>query len=149
MRIADRRYWSRTAFDDYHDKYFWVIRGVRFLEGVPHKELQPVYAAADALVLASSREGWPNVLLEAMACGTPVVASNIWGNPEVVSRPESGILMRERTAVGVAEGVKALFSRYPDRAETRRYAEQYSWDATTQGQIRLFRQIIDERRAGQ
>jgi len=120
---------------------------VRFLGPVPHKDLQPVYAAADALVLASSREGWPNVLLEAMACGTPVVASNIWGNPEVVARPQAGTLMRERTAAGAAEGVKALFSSTPDRTETRRYAEQFSWDATTQGQIQLFRQVIAEHRA--
>lgn len=115
---------------------------VRFLGAVPHRELQPIYAAADALVLASSREGWPNVLLEAMACGTPVVASNIWGNPEVVSRPEAGTLMRERTALGVAEGIKALFSNYPDRAKTRHYAEQFSWEATTVGQIDLFQKVM-------
>jgi len=118
---------------------------VRFLGNVPHAELHRVYSAADALVLASSREGWPNVLLEAMACGTPVVASNIWGNPEVVSRPEAGVLMNERSATGVAEGVKRLFDALPERQATRRYAEGFSWDATSEGQLRLFRDVINRR----
>ncbi len=119
---------------------------VRFLGAVAHRELQPIYVAADALVLASSREGWPNVLLEAMACGTPVVASAIWGNPEVVASPAAGVLMRERSAGGVAEGVARLFHRLPSRSATRAYAEQFSWDDTSQGQAALFQRILASRR---
>ena len=120
---------------------------VRLLGARPHEELPELYGAADALVLASSREGWANVLLEAMACGTPVVASEIWGNPEVVARPEAGILMAERSAKGVADAVKSLFgARLPSREATRAYASAFSWDATTQGQIDLFRQIIARRK---
>jgi glycosyltransferase involved in cell wall biosynthesis len=115
---------------------------VRFLGSVPHEGLQRVYAAADALVLASSREGWPNVLLEAMASGTPVLASNIWGNPEVVSCPEAGLLFDERTSAAIADGVRRLFARGIDREATRRYAEQFSWDATTEGQYRLFEGLL-------
>jgi glycosyltransferase involved in cell wall biosynthesis len=68
---------------------------VRLLGARPHAELPSLYAAADILVLASSREGWANVLLEAMACGTPVVASNIWGNPEVVRDAAAGMIADE------------------------------------------------------
>jgi teichuronic acid biosynthesis glycosyltransferase TuaC len=118
---------------------------VSFLGALPHEQLHQIYAAADALVLASSREGWPNVLLESMACGTPVVASNIWGNPEVVSRPEAGVLMGERSAAGVAEGVRRLFGALPAREATRRYAEEFSWDATSEGQLRLFNEILGRR----
>jgi glycosyltransferase involved in cell wall biosynthesis len=126
-----------------------VADRVRLLGSVPHRELQKLNVAADALVLASSREGWPNVLLEAMACGTPVVASNIWGNPEVVAAPEAGVLMPSRTAAGVAEGVRTLFAQLPDRARTRAVAENYSWDATTKGQIDLFRTILHRQQAPQ
>jgi len=119
-----------------------VSARVRFLGAVRHDELHEIYGAADALVLASSREGWPNVLLESMACGTPVVASDIWGNPEVVSRPEAGVLMRERNANGVAEAVERLFGNLPDRSATRNYAEGFSWDATSEGQLRLFKSIL-------
>ncbi len=121
-----------------------VADRLRFLGSVPHERLAEVYSAADALVLASSREGWPNVLLEAMACGTPVVASNIWGNPEVVTSPEAGRLMGERTPAAVAAAVAALLRQPPDRGATRRYAERFSWDATTEGQLRLFREIIPQ-----
>jgi teichuronic acid biosynthesis glycosyltransferase TuaC len=122
-----------------------VADRVRFLGSVPHDELPRLYSAADALVLASSREGWANVLLEALACGTPVVASPIWGNPEVVAQPDAGILMTERSAAGVAEAVGRLFRTLPDRERTRRYAEDFSWEETTDGQVRLFEEILGRR----
>ena len=122
-----------------------VSERVRFLGRIEQKSLPEIYNAVDALVLASSREGWANVLLESMACGTPVIASAVWGTPEVVAAPEAGVLMRTLDEKGVIEGVKRLFMELPDRAATRRYAEGFSWDATTQGQLALFRQILDGR----
>jgi glycosyltransferase involved in cell wall biosynthesis len=115
---------------------------VRLIGARPHEELPELYGAADALILASSREGWANVLLEAMACGTPVVATPIWGNPEVVSKPEGGVLMNERSAAGIVEGVQRLFAEPPTREATRAYALPFSWDATTEGQLALFREIM-------
>jgi glycosyltransferase involved in cell wall biosynthesis len=124
-----------------------VSERVTFLGAVPQAQLRSHYGAADALVLSSSREGWANVLLEAMACGTPVVASRVYGTPEVVAAPEAGVLMRERSYQGVADAVNALRAHYPERAATRRYAERFSWDDTTSGQIRLFDKVL-ARRAG-
>jgi teichuronic acid biosynthesis glycosyltransferase TuaC len=118
---------------------------VRFLGAVPQAQLRQHYGAADALVLASSREGWANVLLESMACGTPVVASRVYGTPEVVAAPEAGVLMNERTPQGVADAVNALRANYPERAATRRYAERFSWDDTTAGQLRVFEQALARR----
>ncbi len=115
---------------------------VRLLGARPHAELPSLYGAADASVLASSREGWANVLLESMACGTPVVASNIWGNPEVVQSIEAGIIYDPNTPDGIAEGVRRLFATMRPRAETRAYAERFGWDETTAGQLALFRRVI-------
>jgi teichuronic acid biosynthesis glycosyltransferase TuaC len=116
-------------------------RRVRFLGQVAPAELAAIYAAADVLVLASSREGWANVLLEAMACGTPVVASAIWGTPEVVDDAAAGLLVAERSAGAFAAAIARLLAQPPDRAATRAYAERFSWDATTAGQIELFSRI--------
>ncbi len=118
---------------------------VRFLGALPHGELARIYGAADALVLASSREGWANVLLEAMACGTPVVATRVWGTPEAVTEPAAGVLVDDRTADAIAAGVRALFAALPDRAETRRYAERFGWQPTTDGQLALFRAMVAQR----
>lgn len=119
-----------------------VSERVRFLGALPQAQLRDYYGAADALVLASSREGWANVLLESMACGTPVVASSVWGTPEVVATPEAGVLMAERTPDALASAVQKLFANYPDHMATRRYAEQFSWDDTTRGQLTLFERIL-------
>ncbi len=118
---------------------------VTLLGAVPQTELKTYYNAADALVLASSREGWANVLLEAMACGTPVVASNVWGTPEVVAAPEAGVLMPQRTPEGLVQALAQLRADYPDHGATRRYAERFGWQPTTQGQIDLFRNILSKK----
>ena len=120
---------------------------VTLLGAVPQTELKRYYNAADALVLASSREGWANVLLEAMACGTPVVASNVWGTPEVVAAPEAGVLMPERTPEGLVRALGQLRAAYPEHAATRRYAENFGWQPTTQGQIDLFQSIMARKAA--
>jgi teichuronic acid biosynthesis glycosyltransferase TuaC len=115
---------------------------VRFAGVVPQTELKWWYSAADVLALCSSREGWANVLLEAMACGTPVIATDIWGTPEVVSQPAAGVLMPERSAAGLVQAWERLFANLPERSATRLHAETFSWDATTKGQLQLFRQIL-------
>jgi glycosyltransferase involved in cell wall biosynthesis len=104
---------------------------VRFLELVPHDALPGWYAAADALVLASSREGIPNVVMEAMACGTPVVATAVGGIPEVVPGPPAGRLLAERSPAALAAAVRSLIADPPDRAAVRRHAEAYTWARTT------------------
>jgi glycosyltransferase involved in cell wall biosynthesis len=119
-----------------------VSERVRLVGPVPQTELRNYYNAADLLVLASEREGWANVLLESMACGTPVVASAVCGTPEVVTQPEAGRLMLDRTPGSLVEAVRLLRAASPERSATRRYAERFSWDDTTQGQIDLFRNII-------
>jgi glycosyltransferase involved in cell wall biosynthesis len=116
---------------------------VRLLGSVPQQHLVEIYNAADTLVLASSREGWANVLLESMACGTPVVATNIWGTPEVIQKPEAGILIQERTAKGIVEAITTLFACYPDRNNTRKYAEGFSWQETVDNLFQLIKQSID------
>lgn len=120
---------------------------VRLLGPQPHDRLPSFYSAADAMVLASSREGWANVLLESMACGTPAVASNIPGNPEVVQAPEAGIITGSNTPQGIAEAVRALFAHLPLRAATRAYAEKFSWDETSAGQLTLFETAVAAHRA--
>ena len=124
-------------------KRLGVAERVCWVGVVPQTELKRWYSAADVLALCSSREGWPNVLLEAMACGTPVLATNIWGTPEVVSTPSAGVLMARRDASALVAAWGHLHTRLPTRTATRAHAQTFSWDAATQGQLQLFRRVVD------
>lgn len=136
---------ERTSLQALAEK-LGVADRVRFLGAVRQDVLRSLYTGADALVLASSREGWANVLLEAMACGTPVIASSVWGTPEVVAAPEAGLLMPSLDADGVVTAAEKLFVNLPARTATRAYAEKFGWEPTTQGQIALFREILERRK---
>ncbi len=111
---------------------------VRFLGEIAHDALSEAYRAADIFVLASSREGWANVLLEAMASGTPVVATNVNGTPEVIRDPKLGILVEERSAAALSRAIQDLRRSQPDRRAVRTYAEQFSWDETARANKALF-----------
>jgi glycosyltransferase involved in cell wall biosynthesis len=87
-----------------------------------------------------------NVLLESLACGTPLVATPIWGTPEVIADSRAGVMMRDRSAAAVAEAVQRLFSAYPARSAVREYAEKFDWNPTTAGQLAVFRDALERHR---
>lgn len=115
---------------------------VMFAGSQPNEDLKAYYSAANALVLASSREGWANVLLEAMACGTPVVATRVNGTPEVVASAQAGRLADMRDVDHLHRALTDLLANYPTQAQVRAYAEEFSWDDTTRRQCELFSSIV-------
>ena len=115
---------------------------VKFLGLVPQPELPPLLCAADVLVNCSDREGIANVLLEAMACGTPVVATHIWGSSEVISSPEAGILVHERSPAAVAQGVRRLLAQRPDGVLTRSHAQRFSWIETARQHLETIEDLL-------
>lgn len=119
-----------------------VTSRLQFLGRVDQKQLAKCYGAADVLLLPSSREGWPNVLLESMACGTPVVATRVGGVPEIVTSPSVGRLMPERTVANVVAAVSDLWANLPSREMVRSHAKGSSWKSTTDAQVALFSRIV-------
>jgi teichuronic acid biosynthesis glycosyltransferase TuaC len=115
-----------------------LLARVFFLPVRPQSELKLVYSAADVLILASSREGWPNVLLEAMACGTPVVAADVGGVPEIVTDAAAGRVVTERSGPAFASTVRAVLEAGVSREATRQFAQRFDWGPTSRGQLSIF-----------
>lgn len=114
---------------------------VRFLGSIDHADLSRVYSAGDLSVLASDREGWPNVVLESMACGTPVVATAVHGVPEILRDPGVGRLVDPRDAATLARVLREALVVQFDRAAVRRFAEAHDWSATSEGLHRVFTEV--------
>lgn len=119
-----------------------VASRIRLLGAVPQSALPRYYNAADALFLASSSEGMPNVALESLACGTPVVAAPFAGVSEVIDAPEAGEVAASRTAEALAEAWQRLQERAPDRAATRRFAERFGWGPVVARQFELYCEVM-------
>jgi teichuronic acid biosynthesis glycosyltransferase TuaC len=115
---------------------------VRFLGHVDQADLVAYLGAADVLINCSDREGIANVLLEALACGTPVAATPIWGTPEVVTAPEAGALLSGRSPDALASGVRDVLARQISRPATRRFAEQFSWRQTSAEHLRALQDAL-------
>jgi glycosyltransferase involved in cell wall biosynthesis len=122
-----------------------VADRVRLLGRVPQDRLPEIYSAADLLLLVSTHEGWPNVLLESMACGTPVVVSPMDGIADIVGTADAGRVLADVTPNGLASAIRELLAAPPSRAATRLYAKQFDWQSTTDGQIALFHEILERR----
>ena len=94
----------------------------------PNEELSLWFSAADLSCLMSSREGWPNVVTEALACGTPVLATRAGGIPEIISSPDLGMLV-ERNVQSIVVGLERALTKPWNRAEIARHSRSRSWDA--------------------
>jgi len=114
---------------------------VQFVGPVAPSELPVWYQAADVQVLASSREGWPNVVLEGLACGTPIIATRVWGTPEILRGCSAGLLV-EPTVEGLAMGLGDM--ALLEASAARPWAERFSWDPTLDGMHDVFERVVTE-----
>jgi len=105
-----------------------------FNESVDQKTLLGFYSECDVLVLPSKTEGWGLSLMEAMACGKPVVASRTGGIPELVRDGTDGILVRPGDVRGLADSIVKLLKDPDLRKEMGRNGmsrvREFSWDDT-------------------
>ncbi len=128
---------SLQALIDEHGMHHNVF----LVGGKPNGELYLWFSAADVSCLASSREGWPNVVVESIACGTPVVATRVGGIPEILVSPELGTLVDE-DARSLADGIHAALKRTWDRQALVRSAESRTWKVVAEEVTEYFRNQI-------
>jgi len=99
---------------------------VQFVGRKPHAELRPWFGAAELLCLPSHNEGLPNVVLEAMAAGIPVVATDVGGIPEAVTN-DTGVLVPARDAGALARALREALARTWDSSAITARAARFSW----------------------
>ena len=106
-------------------KELGICESVVFLGKKPHRELPLWLNAADVFCLPSLREGYPNVVLEALACGVPVAATDVGGIPEMIN--DNGILSPPGDSKALCENLEFCLSNRWDRNEIRRTFGGFSW----------------------
>ena len=103
---------------------------VNFAGTLGAEALREQYRVADALILMSEREGMPNVILESLACGTPVLATLVGGIPELLTESCCGEAVSVRSVEGLADAWRKLSNRGVDRGRIRQSAMRFSWPET-------------------
>ena len=114
-----------------------------FPGAILNHDLPDWYSAADLFVLASSREGWPNVLCEAQAMGLPVVATRVWGVPEIIDHPSLGLLVEERSVEALRTALdRALQTRW-DNLFIEQRGRCRTWDRVSEELLPVFERALE------
>jgi teichuronic acid biosynthesis glycosyltransferase TuaC len=108
-------------------KTFGLTEVVRFTGQLPPEKIATWYSAATIKILASCREGSPNVVLEALACGAPVVATRAGRNTKVIQEGKHGLLFPAEDAVRLQAAILQALDQDWKREEIAHYGRQRSW----------------------
>jgi glycosyltransferase involved in cell wall biosynthesis len=125
-----------------------LMERVRFLGALPAEGVCTALSAADVFVLSTRNEGWANVLLEAMACGLPVVATDVGGNAEVICRAELGTIVPFDDHESLLAALRSALRLDWDRAVIRRYAQENDWQQRVRALLDEFRTLYGSTTAG-
>lgn len=118
---------------------------VKLLGSIPPDRVADALAAADAMALASEREGLANAWLEAIASGTPIVIPDVGGARQVVTAAPAGRIVA-RTPAAFAEALGELITTPPAAADTRAVAAPFTWAANSARYRGFLQQLVDRRR---
>lgn len=119
-----------------------VADRVRFLGRVAQAQMPLWYRAADFFCFGSYHEGCPNAVLEALACGTPVVSTDVGGIPDLVEEGRSGILFKPRSDEAFAAALRTALARPWDRAEIAALGARRSWAHVAAEYLAVFRRLV-------
>lgn len=117
---------------------------VRLVGVRPHDEIPHWLAAADLFCLATSNEGRANVILEALACGLPVVTTRVGGNPEVIADGTNGLLVTLGDREGLSRALLDALERAWDRGAIAEQAKARSWDHTVEEVLEEFCRLLSD-----
>jgi glycosyltransferase involved in cell wall biosynthesis len=117
-----------------------VADRVSFLGNIPHDDLPALFAAADVMALVSASEGLANAWVESLACGTPIVASDVGGIRELVKSPDAGRIVA-RDPQTIAAAIKDILANPPSREAVAANVSAFSWDENARQLAEFFRSM--------
>ena len=101
---------------------------VRFIGMAAQNTLAELMSAADVFCLASSSEGWPNVVHEALACGTPVVATDVGAVKQMLPSPRLGTIVSAGDGFALTAALREALTRGWDSSLISSWGRSRSWD---------------------
>jgi glycosyltransferase involved in cell wall biosynthesis len=113
-------------------KRFQLNEMVHFVGSISNDQIPLIYNAADIVALPSKDEGIPMMLLEALACGVPVVATKVGGIPEIIRSNMNGVLIAEQTAECLAEAIEYSLKVNWNKDAIVKSIEQWSGEKVAQ-----------------
>lgn len=113
---------------------------VRLLGSVPHDDLPALFAAADIMALVSESEGLANAWVEALACGTPIIASDVGGIRELIKTEAAGRIV-DRNPTAIAEAARAILASPPSAKAVAENVRAFSWDENARQLAAFFREV--------
>ncbi len=117
---------------------------VRFLGQIDHDAIPDYIGMSDILVLPSLSEGMPNVIKESLACGIPVVATEVGGVPELITSDHLGILVPPANIDVLSDAIEIAIGRTWSQEQLIRHSKQFTWEKTAELTKNVYKEVLEE-----
>jgi len=124
-----------------------VLDASTFVGSIAHRDTPAFYRAADVFALSSEFDNSPNVVLEAMASGLPIVSTDVGGVREFVDEPQGGTIVARGDADALARAIERYLTSYPDARAAgvynrRKATSDFSWSASASQLAAVYRRVV-------
>jgi len=123
------------------------FKDINFVGEIEHNHLVEYYQKADVFVLPSFSEGLSNVIMEAMACGLPVIATDVGGNPELVKQGKGGFLVHPKNFTDLSNAISELIEKPELRKKmsdfNRNYVKRYDQKVILDKKMEIIDNVVN------
>jgi glycosyltransferase involved in cell wall biosynthesis len=119
-----------------------IERNIIWAGRKPHAEIPIWMSAANFLILPSLSEGYPMVVLESLACGTPVIASRVGGIPEILVSDDFGTMVQPRDSEALTQAILNAIDKKWDSAKLVAYAHANTWTERAQRFMKVYQDVL-------
>ena len=139
--IPDRTALDKIVSSNYLNNKIYIV------SEIPQNEIPYWLSASDIFVFPTYNEGLPNALMEAMACGLPVIATKVGGIPEVVRDGQNGILIDKKSVISIEHSIEKLINNKNMCKKMGEYGrtiieENFSWDSSAKKLTEIYNKLI-------